>query len=143
MLQLFNKNFKYICILKAFLLLINFKISHADDWELVTKGINGHSFYVLGNEVVEKDNYIYFWQLIDYKISDEYGDSSARIFIKGNCNNLSFKWLKIAYHKENMAKDNVVIQEPSIQTSDWQFSKLNTTSRVVLEFACRRKALLL
>ena len=134
---------RYILIIKVLLFYINLESLYAQKWDYVTKGINGHDFYVLGNEVEERDKYIYFWQLIDYSTFDEYGDSSAKIFIMGDCNNLKFKWLKIAYHKENMAKDNSRLQVPSKIISGWQYPELNTTSRLVLEFACKRKILVL
>ena len=88
----------------TFLFIYGFiKFVIANDWLQVTEGQNGHIFYVDLNSTYEKKSHIYFWQLINYNEKDEYGDYSAKILIKGNCNLFKFKWLKISYHKEIMA----------------------------------------
>ena len=46
--------------------------------------------------------------MIDYKFKDEYGDLSAKIYIKADCIKMRFKWLKLSYHKDSMGKDMVL-----------------------------------
>ena len=86
---------------------------------------------------------IFFWQLIDYVNTDEYGDLSAKIFIQGDCNKFIFRWKQLSYHKQAMARDNVIADKPSSSVSGWQYPKYGTTSYKVLEHVCKNKGLLL
>ena len=105
-------------------------------WEKVTEGFNGQGFYVDIEKIQENDNFIYFWQLIDYLKPDEYGDLSARIFIEANCKNFSFRWLYLAYHKEAMGADQARVVQASKVVSKWQSPYSETTSKAVLEYVC-------
>ena len=66
------------------------------NWTKVTQSSNGQSFYVDMENIIEIKGLIYSWELIDYKNEDEYGDKSAKIYIKADCTNLKFKWISVA-----------------------------------------------
>ena len=83
------------------------------NWTKVTQSSNGQSFYVDMENIIEIKGLVYFWELIDYKNEDEYGDKSAKIYIKADCTNLKFKWIKLSYHKAAMGKDKVKVQKPT------------------------------
>ena len=93
--------------------------------------------------ILEQKGRVFFWELIDYKKKDEYGDLSAKIYIEGDCKNFRFKWLKLSYHKDSMGKDNAKNQEPSRVVADWQHPKRNSTSMKVLDYVCSNKGILL
>ena len=112
-------------------------------WSKVIQGKNSYDFYVDLKTIKNYNNVIFFWQLIDYKKKDEYGDMSARIYIKGNCKNFEFKWLKVAYHKSSMAKDEVQAKKPSDIVADWQLAVVDSTSFAVIDYACSNKGILL
>ena len=114
-----------------------------DKWEKVTKGQNGHIFYVDMSNIIEEKNNIFFWQLINYVKKDEYGDLSAKILIKANCKKYKLKWIKISYHKEKMAKDHAISKKPSNTVSGWQSPHRLSTSKKVLEYVCKNKGTLL
>ena len=113
------------------------------EWTKVTESNNGQTFYVDLQTIHEKEGQIFFWELIDYKFQDEYGDLSAKIFIQGDCSKLRFKWLKLSYHKDSMGRDMVVDQKPSKLVSQWQYPKIHTTSMKVLDFVCKNKGITL
>ena len=113
------------------------------EWTKVTESNNGQTFYVDLLTIHEKEGQIFFWELIDYKFQDEYGDLSAKIFIQGDCSKLRFKWLKLSYHKDSMGRDMVVDQKPSKLVSQWQYPKIHTTSMKVLDFVCKNKGITL
>ena len=85
----------------------------ARDWTEITKGHNGHIFFVDMKNLNESKGYIYFWQLINYNEQDEYGDMAAKIYVKAECEVFKFKWLKVSYHKMLMGKDYVKPDNPS------------------------------
>ena len=120
-------------------------IARADThiWTKVIKGKNGYDFYIDIKTIEDKDNSIFFWQLINYNKKDEYGDMSARIYIKGNCKNFQFKWLKVAYHKLLMAKDKVQAAKPSDVVTGWQSAIPKSTSHTVINYVCNNKGILL
>ena len=115
----------------------------AKDWTEITKGQNGHIFFVDMENLNESKGYIYFWQLINYKNQDEYGDMSAKIYVKAECMIFKFKWLKVSYHKMLMGKDHVKPDNPSKLVSGWQFPIIGSTSYAVLDHVCKNKGLLL
>ena len=73
-----------IVILFAFLFCLGTK---AKDWTEITKGQNGHIFFVDMENLNESRGYIYFWQLINYNEQDEYGDMAAKIYDEFNIYN--------------------------------------------------------
>ena len=115
----------------------------AKDWTKITKGQNGHIFFVDMENLNESRGYIYFWQLINYNEQDEYGDMAAKIYVKAECEVFKFKWLKISYHKMLMGKDYVKPDNPSTLVSGWQFPSTGSTSYAVLDHVCKNKGLLL
>ena len=129
----------FILTILAFLLLIDVKAQ----WTKVTQSSNGQSFYIDMKSIKENKGLVYFWELINYKKKDEYGDKSAKIFIEGDCINLKFKWIKLSYHKVDMGKDNVIPQKPSNLVADWQYPKKNSTSMIVLDYVCKNKGITL
>ena len=128
------------------ILLLTFLVSlstKAKDWTKITKGENDHIFFVDMEQLNESKGYIYFWQLINYNDQDEYGDMSAKIYVKAECEVFKFKWLKVSYHKMLMGKDYVKPENPSKIVSGWQFPSIGTTSYAVLDHVCKNKGLLL
>ena len=115
----------------------------AKDWTEITKGQNGHIFFVDMENLNESRGYIYFWQLINYNEQDEYGDVAAKIYVKAECEVFKFKWLKVSYHKMSMGKDYVKPDNPSTLVSGWQFPSTGSTSYAVLDHVCKNKGLLL
>ena len=113
------------------------------EWTKVTKGQNGHTFYIDMKKLSEHNGFIYFWQLINYNEKDEYGDSSAKIYVQGDCSTFKFKWLMVSYHKMMMGQDEVMLAKPSKLVSGWQFPSAGSTSYVVLDHVCKNKGLLL
>ena len=97
--------------LTIFFFVLNFNLKA--DWTKVTQSSNGQSFYVDMETIIESKGFVYFWELIDYKKEDEYGDKSAKIYIEADCINYKFKWVKLSYHKDAMAEDDVKVQSPS------------------------------
>ena len=128
--NLFNLGFLNVIFFFFFTFSLNAK------WEKVTQGLNGQDFYIDTEKIQESENYVYFWQLINYLQPDEYGDLSARIFIEADCKNFSFRWLYLAYHKEAMAADNAKVAQASKIVSNWQNPYIKSTSKAVLEHAC-------
>ena len=112
-------------------------------WTEITKGQNGHIFFVDMENLNESRGYIYFWQLINYNEQDEYGDMAAKIYVKAECETFKFKWLKVSYHKMLMGKDYVKPDNPSTLVSGWQFPSTGSTSYAVLDHVCKNKGLLL
>ena len=129
-----------LILLFAFLVSLSTK---SKDWTEITKGQNGHIFFVDMESLIESEGYIYFWQLINYNDQDEYGDMSAKIYIKAECEVFQFKWLKVSYHKMLMGKDYVKPDNPSKLVSGWQFPSIGSTSYAVLDHVCKNKGLLL
>ena len=124
-------------------LVINISIANSQVWTKVIQGKNSYDFYIDIQTIQSENDIIFFWQLINYKTKDEYGDMSVKIYIKGNCKNFKFKQLKVAYHKLLMAEDKVQAKKPSDIVAGWQSAKPNSTSYAVIDYACNNKGILL
>ena len=140
-------NWKFFTKLTSSLLLVLLFYSYMTyvnaGWKKVIESSNGQTFYVSMDSILEKSGHVFFWELIDYNKKDEYGDLSAKIYIKGDCKNLRFKWLKLSYHKFPMARDESEKQSPSKIVADWQYPRSNSTSMQVLHFVCNNKGIVL
>ena len=112
-------------------------------WYKVTEGSNGQVFYVDLERIEQKRGSVFFWQLIDYRRVDEYGDLSAKIYIKTDCTNLKLKWIKISYHKKAMGTDNTKELKPSNKISEWQYPSPYSTSKAVLDYVCNVTGIIL
>ena len=133
-------------LIPTFILLFTFLFcwsAQTKGWTEITKGQNGHTFFVDMEKLYENKGYVYFWQLINYIAKDEYGDMSAKIYVKAECEVFKFKWMKVSYHKMLMGKDYVKPGNPSKLVSEWQFPSIGSTSYAVLDFVCKNKGLLL
>lgn len=106
------------------------------DWKRITKGSNGHVFYINTLSIEEKEGKVYFWQLIDYLKPDEYGDLSAQIYIESDCVNLRLRWINFSYHKAPMGIDNTIKKKPNKDLSRWQVPSPYSASKAVLDFVC-------
>ena len=124
-------------------LVINISKANSQVWTKVIQGKNSYDFYIDIQTIQSENDIIFFWQLINYKTKDEYGDMSVKIYIKGNCKNFKFKWLKVAYHKLLMAEDKVHAKKPSDIVAGWQSAIPNSTSYAVIDYACNNKGILL
>ena len=129
-----------LILIFAFLFCLSTK---AKDWTEITKGQNGHIFFVDMESLIESKGYIFFWQLINYNDQDEYGDMSAKIYVKAECEVFKFQWLKVSYHKMLMGKDYVKPNNPSKLVAGWQLPSIGSTSYAVLDYVCKNKGLLL
>ena len=134
------RNLSILIILFAFLVCLSTK---AKDWTKITRGQNGHIFFVDMENLDESKGFIYFWQLINYNDQDEYGDMSAKIYVKAECEVFKFQWLKVSYHKMLMGKDYVKPNNPSKLVAGWQLPSIGSTSYAVLDYVCKNKGLLL
>ena len=132
-----------ISILTLLLTLLFCLSTKAKDWTKITRGQNGHTFFIDMKKINENKGYIYFWQLINYNEKDEYGDMSAKIYVKAECEAFKFKWVKLSYHKMLMGKDYVKPSKPSELVSGWQFPRFGSTSFTVLDHICKNKGLFL
>ena len=120
-----------------------FSMNAKAEWIKVAESNYGQTFYVDINTLYEREGRVFFWELIDYKNKDEYGDHSAKIYIEGDCANYRFKWLKLSYHKYPMAEDKVANQIPSETLKNWQYPEMNSTSMTVLNYVCKNKGVTL
>ena len=110
--------------------------SSDNKWQKIFEIKGQLTFYVSTNDILEKDGFVYFWELINYSVKDEYGDFSAKIYIQGDCKENRFKWKKISYHKSQMAKDKKIALEPSNLYKDWHYPKAKSTSNMILDYVC-------
>ena len=125
------------------IIILLFCFSLEAEWNKVTKGNNGHTFYVNVVEINDDSGHVFFWKLINYSEPDQYGDLSAKIYIKADCKSFRLKWLNISYHKYQMAEDVAKIKKASKNHSNWQEPSPNSTAQTVLDYVCESTGIIL
>ena len=92
---------KYIKKLLLFLL-ISLSFNSYGEWTKTNMGVNGVSYYIDFETVKKRNGYVLWWEMRDLPESNEDGDMSAQIFIKGDCESSRNTFLQIVTYKKPM-----------------------------------------
>jgi hypothetical protein len=72
------------------------------EWTKVNEDVDGDSYYIDFETVKEIDGYVVWWEMRDLSESNEDGDMSTQIFIKGDCESSRNTFLSIVSYKKPM-----------------------------------------
>jgi len=102
---------------------------------MVTKGINGHNFYLDFDRIKKNDGYIYIWELIDLS-KPKYGYLSGKLYKQVDCRIFRFKILSFVHHNQSMGKDTGDSSSP--ENPEWQYPSPESVDETLLNSICRR-----
>ena len=84
------------------LLLISLSFNSYGEWTKTNMDVNGVSYYIDFETVKQSKGYVLWWEMRDLPESNEDGDMSAQIFIKGDCESSRNTFLQIVTYKKSM-----------------------------------------
>ena len=106
--------------------------SYGDFKEIGTND-QGKTYYVDNESVIEKDGYIYFLMLTDYKIPFK-GFLSDKTYMKGSCSESKYMPLSANAFKGQMGRgESITMPEPPAK---WIYVRPDTIGNLILGSAC-------
>lgn len=86
-------------VLTILILVTTFGLSSPSfaEWIKVTGGSGNHTFYFDPERVRQRGEYHYAWEMIDFAEPTEYGDLSAKVYLKIDCGIFSVSELAIFF----------------------------------------------
>ena len=95
---------KYSLFVILFASLVGIGFPSYAEWKYLLKISRGDVHYIDFNSLKREGDYIYFWSLRDYAKMDKWGDLSSKEYLKVDCKNSKFKFLRDSYHDRQMGK---------------------------------------
>ena len=112
------------------------------EWTKVSGNTSqGVYVYVDFQKIIQKNNFTYFWYLMDFKEKKyvkgyEYGVNSFVIRGQGECDLFRFKRLQFNVYKSRMGKDFMLNFEPK---GEWKYPIPGSNYDRMLESVCKKR----
>jgi len=120
-----------------------FSLPASAEWSKVSSDkVKGYDYYVDFDRIKKSGNYIYFWELWNFKnpVTKALGFTdifrSAKMYTQGDCSIFRKKFLKVQMHSNKMG-----IGVPAVIEGDekeWSYPNPETISEQILKSACRQ-----
>ena len=124
---------KKITLLLVIIFTFLFSTTSWGEWSYVTKDVNGIKYYYDKDRVRKNGKYLYFWKLVDYYISNKWGNLSETSYIQLDCSIFRYKNLKNYFYKNYMGKGGFTDFTPK---DEWDYPKPNSVMEYMCNFVC-------
>ena len=125
---------KKITILLVIIFTFLFTNTSWGEWSYVEEDVyNGNKFYYDKDRVRKNGKYLYFWKLVDYYISNKWGNLSETSYIQLDCSIFRYKNLKNYFYKNYMGKGGFTDFTPK---DEWDYPKPNSVMEYMCNFVC-------
>ena len=106
------------------------------EWSYIGEDDNGESSYYIDLETLRKiDGYVYYWNLVDFDMPDEFGNMSAVTYAQGDCGITRAKILTAVSYKKPMGEEaDDTYTEPN---PEWEYMTPYTVGEFLLNTSCR------
>ena len=129
---------KKILLISLIFIFQSFYSFGSDGWIKFGQTNKGNTFYYKNVKLFEE--YKYFEKMIDYLEPTNTGIMCGYTYVKVNCNNFSFKMLKLQFYKRPLCKGNGEFSENEIQqvlkVTDWKFNNPGQMDYVLSKYIC-------
>ena len=78
------------------------------EWVPISKNIKGDTTYFDNKSILIEGSYLYYWELLDYKNTKQYGNMSTKIYKQVDCNSTSFKTLQFVSFTKPMSEGEII-----------------------------------
>ena len=104
------------------------------DWVEIGQGDDGVTHYVdMDNSRVSNGD-VYYWRMSDYLTPDKFGDMSAQVYSRGDCDVGRLKTLSYIFYKRGMGTGPSDQQESA--NKEWKYPAPNSAARAALDIVC-------
>ena len=126
---------KSLTLIFALTLSVMFSSSGSAGWTKVGTFPDGDTFYVDFERIRKHGGYVYYWRLVDYLKPDKWGDSSAQMYVQGDCKLLRSKTLAWSTYTRPMGRGDhsTFINKPN---KNWTYPRPNSVSESDLKSVC-------
>ena len=127
---------KIISILTVFLSFFLFPQTSLSEWTLVVENLdNGGKYYVDFDRIRQKNGYVYYWSLGDFKkpIMDNY--ISSKVYEMGDCEIFRKKILTFSVYEGRMGQGKSETFESS---GKWEYPEPGSTIETTLRSVCEK-----
>ena len=105
------------------------------DYIIIASSSTGDDFYVEVDSIKKHSGYVYFWEIIDQLIPDDYGNISTEAYIEAVCDGpRKTRRLTNHFYAKPMAEGPRT--ESFTNPSDWRYVRPGSVSEAVLDFVC-------
>ena len=122
-------------LLILMVILLSFPIL-AEEWIAVNITSGGDTIYIGNNSITKDEQYVYYWELANYKVIEKSGVMSAKIYKQVDCNKYGVITLQFFSYKKPMGKGDVSVSynPPKEWISPPPSSSFYHSLRVVCQF---------
>tara|TARA_Y100000590_G_C14955171_1_gene726466 strand:+ start:32 stop:421 length:390 start_codon:yes stop_codon:yes gene_type:complete len=104
-------------------------------WIKVNSG-SGADIYMDLERSTTEGNYVYYWDLVNYKKVQDNGHLSSARYIKGDCaTKTRYKTLQYLFYKGNMGAGEMEKQDSVVK--DWKYNPPGSIGEFILEKVCK------
>ena len=123
---------------KLLLLLFSLMLSFSSygEWSYIGENDNGESKYYIDLKTLRKiDDYVYYWNLIDFDKLDEFGNMSNVSYSQGDCGITRVKMLTAVSYKKPMGEE--AVDTYTAPNPEWEYMPPYTVGEFLLNTSCR------
>ena len=106
------------------------------EWSYIGENDNGESKYYIDLKTLRKiDDYVYYWNLIDFDKLDEFGNMSNVSYSQGDCGITRVKMLTAVSYKKPMGEE--AVDTYTAPNPEWEYMPPYTVGEFLLNTSCR------
>ena len=106
------------------------------EWSYIGEDDNGESKYYIDLKTLRKiDDYVYYWNLIDFDKLDEFGNMSGVSYSQGDCGITRVKMLTAVSYKKPMGEE--AVDTYTAPNPEWEYMPPYTVGEFLLNTSCR------
>ena len=98
------------------------------------KSRDNSAYYVDTDTITKESGYLYFWKMLDWEGSDEYGNQSVQIYIKADCKIRRIKTLSYIFYTGRKGTGSSDVQE--VENKDWKYPSPGKVDSYLLSDLC-------
>ena len=125
---------KKFLVLKVSFFILFFSTSSYSDWRFITDNIRGDKFYSDLEKAKRKDNFIYYWRLVDLIKPLSHGVFSVKSYIEVDCVSSLERTLAVYYYNDSMGDGEIVSHTNT--ASKWSTPKQTSTQHLFSKIMC-------
>jgi len=129
---------KLIPILTVFLSFFLFPQTSLGEWTFVVKNLdNGWEWYVDFDRIRQKNGYVYYWTLVDFKkpLLDDNNFISSKVYEMGDCEIFRKKILTYSFYEGPMGQGKSLEIDGK---GKWDYPEPGSGIETILRFVCER-----
>ena len=125
-----------IKILVFLFLIVIYPLPSIAEWKLVGSSVSPvRNYYVDFERIRKGDGYVFYWEMVDYKKPNNFGDLSTISLKQVDCRLLKYKFIKDMYFIQNRGQGKISHSSDK-PDKKWSFVNPKSIGEIVLKKIC-------